>query len=88
MAVLHNSIVLARRVGSDRQHRDLTHCPGSPEVYGLFDPVAGEWLAVFDQVEAREQLQRWPVITPRPGAPSLPRSEITVAGERWLTSAD
>lgn len=84
MQVLHYSIILARTVNAQRVHIDLTHVPGSPEYFGLFDPIRGEWLEQFSEAEALARLQSWPTITPRPGGPRLPYSEVLAPGVKWL----
>jgi hypothetical protein len=54
--VLNNAVILARKVSADLEYADLTYLPSNPPRYGIFNPVAGEWLEQFDAATCRERL--------------------------------
>lgn len=81
MGVLHHAVLWAREVTGQHRtitYKDLVHIPSDPPVWGLHNPISGDWLATFSELDALSFLQEWK------DAPPL--STITEAGRARLAA--
>jgi hypothetical protein len=84
VTVLNHAVILARKVSADLEYADLTYLPSNPPQYGIFNPVAGEWLEQFDAATCRQRLQAWPEIPVTWERRDQLVAFITDAGHVWL----